>query len=84
MKIQVEEGKKVLEISGELSKQELHDNETYICLERLHGSFSRRFKIPGNAKMDEVNAKMENGVLTLTIPKMPSREPRMKTIPISG
>ena len=43
VKIQVEEGKRVLEISDELSaKTELHNKETNVYLERLQGSFSRR------------------------------------------
>ena len=37
-----------------------------------------------NAKMDEIKASMENGVLTLTVPKVEVKKPDVKSIEISG
>ena len=34
--------------------------------------------------MDEVKAGMENGVLTVTMPKIEVKKPEIKTIDISG
>jgi HSP20 family molecular chaperone IbpA len=69
-----------LEISNELSKKELHKNETHLYLGRLQGSSLHHFRLPENAKINKVKENMKNGVLTLTIPKMSGREPHINTI----
>ncbi|XAR48617.1 hypothetical protein NMG60_11031496 [Bertholletia excelsa] len=38
-------------------------------VERRRGSFTRRFRLPENANLDEVKCGLENGVLTVTVPK---------------
>ncbi|CAN1167444.1 17.7 kDa class I heat shock protein [Linum perenne] len=44
----------------------------------------RRFRLPENAKMDQVKASMENGVLTISVPKEQVKKPDVKAIEISG
>ncbi|KAL7173311.1 hypothetical protein ACSBR2_032721 [Camellia fascicularis] len=44
----------------------------------------KRFKLPENAKMNQVKASMENGVLTVTIPKEEVKKLEIKSIDISG
>ncbi|KAI8032498.1 18.2 kDa class I heat shock protein [Camellia lanceoleosa] len=68
VKVEVEEGR-VLQISGERSKEHEEKNDKWHCIERSSGKFLRRFKLPENAKVDQVKATMENGVLTVTVPK---------------
>ncbi|KAF3949412.1 hypothetical protein CMV_024710 [Castanea mollissima] len=68
VKVVVEDGR-VLQISGERSKEQEEKNEKWHRVERSSGKFLRRFRLPQNAKMDEVKASMENGVLTVTVPK---------------
>ncbi|KAJ6964258.1 Hsp20 family protein [Populus alba x Populus x berolinensis] len=51
---------------------------------RSSGKFLRRFRLPENAKMDQVKASMENGVLTVTIPKAEEKKAEVKAIEISG
>ncbi|KAF9622710.1 hypothetical protein IFM89_032890 [Coptis chinensis] len=48
------------------------------------GSFLRRFRLPENAKVDEVKASMENGVLTVTVPKEEVKKSEVKSVEISG
>ena len=81
MKVQVEEGR-VLQISGEHKKEETSSSDRW---HSSHGSFLRRFKLPENTKVDDVKAAMENGVLTVTVPKIPPPEPKsaIKIINIS-
>ncbi|KAH7331938.1 hypothetical protein KP509_20G059000 [Ceratopteris richardii] len=80
VKVQVEEGR-VLQISGERRKEETTQGEKWHRVERVHGSFLRRFRLPENVKVEEVKAGMENGVLTVTVPKM--QKPSAKTIDIT-
>jgi len=44
----------------------------------------RRFRLPENAKVNEVKASMENGVLTVTVPKEEVKKADVKSIQISG
>lgn len=44
------------------------DGTNYIHRERRSGSMSRRIRLV-NAKLDETKAKLEEGILTVTIPK---------------
>nr|GMD24282.1 18.1 kDa class I heat shock protein-like [Ipomoea batatas]GMD67136.1 18.1 kDa class I heat shock protein-like [Ipomoea batatas] len=83
VKVEVEDGR-VLQISGERSKEKEEKNDKWHRIERSSGKFLRRFRLPENAKMDEVKAGMENGVLTVTVPKIQVKKPEVKAIDISG
>ncbi|GLJ51028.1 hypothetical protein SUGI_1086520 [Cryptomeria japonica] len=82
VKVQVED-KCVMYISGECKKDEVNNNDKWHRLERPHGPFSRRFRLPGNAMLDQVKANMTNGVLTVTIPKAAESKPKVMPINIS-
>ncbi|XP_051121712.1 17.3 kDa class I heat shock protein-like [Andrographis paniculata] len=83
VKVEVEEGN-VLQISGERKREKEEKDESWHRVERSHGSFFRRFRLPENAKMEQIKANMENGVLTVTIPKEEVKKPEVKSIEISG
>uniref|UniRef100_A0A1D1Y8V3 17. class I heat shock protein n=1 Tax=Anthurium amnicola TaxID=1678845 RepID=A0A1D1Y8V3_9ARAE len=83
VKVEVEDGQ-ILQISGQRSKEEEEKNDTWHRVERSSGSFLRRFRLPENAKVEEVKASMENGVLTVTVPKVEAKKPDLKAIEISG
>lgn len=83
IKVQVEEGN-ILTISGE-RKRENEDKEgaKYVRMERRVGKFMRKFQLPDNANADAVSAVCQDGVLTVTIEKVPPPEPKKpKTIEI--
>ncbi|CAI0474903.1 unnamed protein product [Linum tenue] len=44
----------------------------------------RRFRLPNNTKVDQEKAAMENGVLTVPIPKEEEKKPRVKNVHISS
>ncbi|CBI31556.3 unnamed protein product, partial [Vitis vinifera] len=66
-----------------LKKEELK-TDTWHRVERSSGSFLRRFRLPEDAKVDQVKAAMEDGVLTVTVPKEAAKKPDVKSIQISG
>ncbi|CAI9762990.1 unnamed protein product [Fraxinus pennsylvanica] len=74
VKVEVEEGN-ILQISGERNREKEEKNDTWHRMERSSGRFLRRFRLPENAKMEQVKASMENGVLTVTIPKEEVKKP---------
>lgn len=83
VKVEAEEGR-ILQISGERSKEKEEKNDKFHRVERSSGKFMRRFRLPENAKMDQIKASMENGVLTVTVPKEEEKKPEVKAIDISG
>ncbi|XVF25028.1 hypothetical protein REPUB_Repub13aG0178700 [Reevesia pubescens] len=83
VKVEIEDDR-VLQISGERNVEKEDKNDTWHQVERSSGKFSRRFRLPENVKMDEVKASMENGVLTVTVPKTEVKKPDVKPIEIYG
>ncbi|KAM7499321.1 hypothetical protein LguiA_023735 [Lonicera macranthoides] len=83
VKVEVEDGR-VLQISGERRKEEEEKNDKWHRVERSSGKFMRRFRLPENAKIDQVKASMENGVLIVVVPKQEEKKPEVKAIDISG
>ena len=83
VKVEVEEGR-ILQISGDRSVEKEEKNDKWHRVERSSGPFMRRFRLPENVKVEEVKAAMENGVLTVTVPKAEVKKPDVKAIDISG
>ncbi|KAJ1253817.1 hypothetical protein BS78_K177800 [Paspalum vaginatum] len=83
VKVEVEDGN-VLQISGERSKEQEEKNDKWHRVERSSGKFLRRFRLPENAKTEQIRASMENGVLTVTVPKEEAKKPEVKPVQISG
>ena len=62
----------------------MEKNGKWYCIERSSGKFLCRFNLPKNAKIDQVEAGMENEVLTVTIPiKEDEKKRDVKAIEIS-
>ncbi|KAE8039171.1 hypothetical protein FH972_011609 [Carpinus fangiana] len=83
VKVEIEDDR-VLQISGERNVEKEDKNDTWHRVERSSGKFMRRFRLPENVKKKEVKASMENGVLTVTVPKEEVKKPELKSIEISG
>ncbi|EXB30473.1 hypothetical protein L484_006023 [Morus notabilis] len=83
VKVEVEDDR-VLQISGERKVEKEDKNDTWHRIERSSGRLQRRFRLPENVKMDQIKASMENGILTVTVPKAEVKKPDVKAIEISG
>jgi HSP20 family protein len=66
----------VLTVSGNRASEERKEGESYALYERQFGSFSRSFALPDMADGDRIEAKLDRGVLTLTIGKKAEAKPR--------
>ncbi|PON56496.1 Small heat shock protein HSP [Parasponia andersonii] len=83
VKVEVEDGR-VLQISGERTREQEEKTDKWHRVERSTGKFLRRFRLPENARVEQVRASMENGVLTVVVPKEQEKQPEVKPIEITG
>ncbi|XP_068313054.1 17.1 kDa class II heat shock protein-like [Pyrus communis] len=82
IKVQVEDDN-VLLISGERKREEEKEGAKYVMMERRVGKFMRKFVLPENANVDAISAVCLDGVLTVTVQKLPPPEPKKpKTIEV--
>jgi len=70
----------VLTIRGERSDETKKEGEGYTRVERVRGSFYRRFSLPDTADADHIEAQGKNGVLEVVIPKKEKAKPKRITI----
>jgi HSP20 family protein len=74
--IEVQMDKGLLTIKGERNAESTSETERYSRVERMHGSFHRRFALPDSADAEGITASGANGVLRIVIPKKPESTPR--------
>lgn len=80
VKVEVNEGR-MLQISGERNVE--NDKiDLWHRLECTRGNVFRRLRLSKNAKMNEINTEMENGVLIVTISEEEVKKPDMRTVEI--
>ena len=71
----------VLTISGEKrAEHETGSEGKYHLLERTFGAFRRVFRLPGTVRADAITAELENGLLTVRLPK--AEEARARKIKV--
>ncbi len=66
----------VLSISGSRAAEQRQEGDSFYVYERQFGAFSRSFGLPESADADKVEARLEQGVLHLTIGKKVQAKPR--------
>jgi HSP20 family protein len=74
LKVEVNDG--VLTISGEVGDTIEKEGERYHYRERSYGAFQRSLRLPNTIDTEKVDATFENGVLHLTLPKLPEAQPK--------
>ena len=65
-----------LTIQGESKAEQEVKKEDYLYQERRYGTFYRSVVLPSGLKSDKAEATMEDGILTLTIPKAEEVKPK--------
>ena len=84
VQLQLENGYLTITASKDM-EEEKKQGHKIIRQERYAGSMQRSFYVGEDLTTDEVKAKFEDGVLTLTFPKKEARQiPEHKTIMIEG
>lgn len=58
-----------LTVSGERRFEAKKEERNYLSIETQYGAFSRSFTLPENVDASRINAKYNNGILELSIPK---------------
>ncbi|KAJ4833558.1 hypothetical protein Tsubulata_022489 [Turnera subulata] len=81
VKVEVEGGN-VLRITGQRVVEKEEKSDGWYHMERSGGKFVRCFGLPENAKADKMKTSMEDGVLTITVPKKEMSRKMAKPIPI--
>lgn len=79
IKVQVE-NENVLVVSRERKRdpkeKDNKDSVKYVRMERRFGKFMRKFVLPDNANVDKISALCLDGVLTVTVEKVPPPQPK--------
>ena len=72
LEIGVENG--VLTVRGERKRQDKIKSQDYFYEECYWGKFSRSVMLPQEVKIDKIKANLENGLLTIILPKIDSQK----------
>ena len=69
-----------LTLSGSRKTDELPEGAEFKRRERSAGEFSRSIELPFRVDADAVEARFNNGVLHITLPRIPEEKPRKITV----
>lgn len=74
----------MLTVRGERKTEATQEEDNYKRVERVYGSFYRRFSLPDTADAEKIAADSSNGVLKITIPKIEKVQPRRISVNVNG
>ena len=74
--VQITVENNVLTLKGERRFEKDETKENYHRIERTYGAFARSFTLPTRVDHEGVQAKFDNGVLTITVPKAAEAKPK--------
>lgn len=80
LKIQAREG--TLVVSGERRERRPSGVVAFHCMERPHGRFTREIPLDRALDVRHAQARLERGLLTVTIPRLKDRRGRETVIPV--
>lgn len=59
----------ILTIKGERKNEVREEKNNYLYQELTYGKFTKTFTLPDGVEADKIDAKLENGILELQVPK---------------
>ena len=74
----------VLTIRGEKKAEREEKNKGYYLSERSYGSFHRSIPLPSGVDSDNAEARFRKGVLTVTLPKTPEAQEKVRKIEVKS
>lgn len=80
--VTIETDGNLLRITAKKEQEVEEKREGYIRRERGSMSFHRQLRLPENVDRDRIKAKMENGVLEISLPKMAAEAGRKNKIEV--
>ena len=72
--VTVEVADNIMTISGEKKEEKEEKDEGFYHKEMYTGSFTRSFTLPSEVKSEKAEAEMDNGILTITVPKVAPKQ----------
>jgi HSP20 family protein len=75
---------RVLTIQSERKQERRAEQDGVLRAERSFGQFARSFELPDTVDAAKVEAKLENGVLTVTLPKREETKPRSIAVKVQS
>jgi HSP20 family protein len=75
--IEIKVENNVLSISSKKDETKEEKEEGYVMKERRNYSFFRNFNLPENISTDKIDASFKNGLLLVSLPKVPQAEPKL-------
>ena len=68
--VELKDGALEIKVVSEVNNDEKDSKGKYLRRERFYGSCSRSFYVGEDVKQEDIKAKFDNGVLTITVPKI--------------
>jgi len=69
----------VIEMNHQEEKKDNDEKRNYLRREFSTAQFKQMLSMPENVKKDSISAKVENGILTITLPKFTAEEQKQLT-----
>ena len=71
IEISVEKG--ILNVTGERKEDKAENSARYLTRQLTYGKFKRAFYVPEDVDDEKINASFDNGILSITLPKVESK-----------
>ena len=70
------------EVDAESDSEDQREDGNYVVRERRSGSFIRSLRLPDTVDADQAEPNYDNGVLTITLPKLESKKAKHLTVTV--